>query len=166
MPAPIPPFIRLLSGYTKSSNDCWEWGGHTYKNGYGCLKAFGKIVSAHKLSYELHKGPVPVGMEIMHSCDNKICINPDHLRAGTHAENMADAASRGLMHRGPRVNHTPFSVKRPKQAIPVRVLGVVYESQNAAERALGLGSGTVRYWIMTKSGKASLLKECENDIGE
>jgi len=165
MPAPCPPFKRLLSGYIENSKTgCWEWVGHKYQNGYGVLKVFGRDVSAHRYSYELHKGPVPEGMEILHSCDVRACINPSHLRAGTHSENMAEAAARGRMPSGEK--HPLFGSRqpRPSMANPVRVLGKEYESQNAAERALGLGSGTVRYWLVRAPHKAQYLEK-ENTNG-
>ena len=164
MPAPIPPFKRLLSGYDQCpETGCWVWTGYLYANGYGGIKAFGKMVLAHRLSYELHKGPIPEGREILHSCDNKACINPAHLSVGTHAQNMADAADRGLMRSGEK--HPMYGVKnpRPKQANRVVVLGKEYESQKAAERALGLGSGTVRYWLKHNPYRAQLIKEDKNN---
>lgn len=116
---------------------------------------------AHRLSYELHKGPIPDGLQILHSCDVKNCINPDHLRVGTHSENMAEAADRGRMRSGPLHPHYGRRNPRPKQANPVRVLGSEFESQKAAERALWLGSGTVRYWIKFHPNKATSLREGE-----
>lgn len=160
MPASIPPFQRLLSGYVLDERaGCWIWQGQTDANGYGQIKAFGKIVSAHRLSYELHKGPIADGMHILHSCDVKRCVNPDHLRAGTHAENMAEAASRNRMRRGE--DHPMFGRRnpRPDQSNPVLVLGQEYESQKAAERALGLGSGTVRYWLKNHPHKAQKIEK-------
>lgn len=154
-----PPFLRLVEGYqVNPDTGCWLWMGHKYHNGYGAIKVFGKMVLAHRLSYELHKGPIDANAEILHSCDVKHCINPDHLRTGTHAENMAEAAERGRMRRGP--DHPMFGKKctRPKQAKPVRVLGREFDSQKSAERILGLGSGTVRYWLNHHPKKAQLIE--------
>lgn len=158
MPPPEPPFKRFLKSYkTNETSGCWIWTGAKYQNGYGWIKAFGKVVSAHRFSYELYKGPIPDGMHILHSCDIKDCVNPDHLRSGTHAENMIEAHERGAILSGK--SHPMFGKKnpRPSQAKKVRVLGVEYESQKSAERALGLGSGTVRYWIINAPLKAQLI---------
>ena len=160
MPKKEPPFVRLLRGYRECKDTgCWLWEGHKYSNGYGAIKAFGKMKLVHRMAYELYNGPIPNGAEILHSCDVKNCINPDHLRSGSHAENMQEATERGLMRSG--AIHPMFGKKnpRPKQANVVRVLGVVYESQKAAERALGLGSGTVRYWIKTAPNKAQIIEK-------
>lgn len=157
----VAPFIRLMNGYKENESGCWIWQGSKYNSGYGWLKVFGKSVSAHRYSYQLHKGDIGEGMEILHSCDNKDCINPDHLRVGTHAENMKEASERGLLRSGS--DHPMFGKKqnRPRQSNRVKVLGKVYESQKQAERALGLGSGTVRYWIKTGCKKAELISKGE-----
>lgn len=160
MPRKIPPFVRLMNGFIECpKTGCWLWVGHKYSNGYAAIKAFGKMALAHRLSYELHKGPIPTGSEILHSCDVKHCVNPDHLRSGSHADNMQDAADRGRMPRGARHFMSGKKNPRPKQAKRVLVLGVEYESQKSAERALGLGSGTVRYWILNSPEKARHIKE-------
>lgn len=158
MPKAVAPFKRLMSNFVvDESTGCWLWVSSKYRNGYGWLKVFGKTVSAHRYSYELHKGDIPPDMEILHSCDVKNCINPDHLRIGTHAENMKEASVRGRMLSGK--DHPMYGRKnpRPNQANRVMVLGMEYSSQNEAERKLGLGSGTVRYWLKNKPEKASLI---------
>lgn len=87
---------------TAGPDACWPWTGSRNLNrgGYGFLTVWEnnrhQVVLAHRLSWELANGrPVPDGLFILHSCDNPPCVNPAHLRAGTHLENMADAVRRG-----------------------------------------------------------------------
>lgn len=82
--------------YVKKTKDCWMWDGAistTFK--YGAIQgrdSFGKKIPiyAHRLSYEMHYGPIPKGKCILHICDNPPCVNPKHLRMGTQKDNMQD----------------------------------------------------------------------------
>jgi len=68
--------------------DCWEWQGHRRELGYGIFCFKYKRLHAHRVSYEIAKGPIPEGLEIDHLCKNPPCVNPSHLEAVTHLENM------------------------------------------------------------------------------
>lgn len=82
--------------FVNKAGDCWEWQGFVNKKGYGRFQARrGESWQAHRYSYVLHKGEVPDGMMIMHSCDNRKCVNPDHLSPGTALENTADMLKKG-----------------------------------------------------------------------
>ena len=70
--------------------NCWEWTG-LKKEGYGLYS----IYSVHRLSYELNKGIIPDNMCVRHKCDNRCCLNPEHLEIGTVEQNIADKVSRG-----------------------------------------------------------------------
>lgn len=76
---------------------CWQWVGAKVSGGYGIISMpGGRKVLTHRLSWELANGtPIPAGMQVQHFCDKPSCVRPDHLRIGTHAENMADCCRKG-----------------------------------------------------------------------
>lgn len=87
-------------------DECWEWiAGRDKRTGYGVAymrMADGarKQFPAHRVSYALFNGPIPDGLLVMHTCDNKQCVNPRHLLPGTDLTNSRDASNKGLMHPG------------------------------------------------------------------
>ena len=85
----------VFFGRIKKTESCWLWCGTTNYYGYGVLLMPGeKPVRAHRYSYELHKGKIPESMVILHSCDNPLCVNPDHLSVGTRLDNNRDAVKK------------------------------------------------------------------------
>lgn len=83
---------------------CWEWTSAFGQGGYGKLTANSQQRSAHRVSYEIHHGPIGDGLCVLHRCDNKSCVNPGHLFLGTKSENTRDMYAKGR-HRGSSDTH-------------------------------------------------------------
>jgi len=77
--------------YPGNDQDCWEWTAYVLWDGYGQFRFFGKNIKCHKVSYMYYFGPIPPGLWILHKCNNKLCVNPNHLYAGTRQDNANDA---------------------------------------------------------------------------
>ncbi|MDV6320706.1 HNH endonuclease signature motif containing protein, partial [Chromohalobacter sp. HP20-39] len=88
-------FLRKFGARIKRSLYCWEWTGGRTGNGYGACRVDGKNVGAHVASYVAAHGPLAAGMCVMHVCDNPLCVRPDHLQAGSLADNMVDKKRKG-----------------------------------------------------------------------
>jgi hypothetical protein len=79
---------------------CWLWMGATVQKGYGQLQIGGKFKRAHRVVFEMLRGQIPEGLNLLHHCDVPCCVNPDHLYPGTQKQNTADAIARGRFRAG------------------------------------------------------------------
>lgn len=78
---------KLESNRTITESGCWEWSAGVAKPGYGMVRLEGKTALVHRAAYEEYVGPIPENREIDHQCRNRLCFNPEHLKAVTRKEN-------------------------------------------------------------------------------
>ena len=86
--------IESLQAKSERVGECLIWRSNLWSNGYGYVWHEGKNRAAHRLSYELSIGPIPEGLDLMHSCDTPACIEPSHLSPGSHSENIQQMIDR------------------------------------------------------------------------
>jgi hypothetical protein len=123
---------------------CHEWVGTIKTNGYGSLMFQGKMMLAHRASFEHFKGPLVAGLNVNHKCDNRPCINPDHLYQGTQEQNIADMIERKRIDRRGEKGHAI----RKLSEIDVRLILSSDESNVALAATYGVSRDAI-YSIRT-----------------
>ena len=87
---------RFEEKYIPEPNSgCWLWLAALDTSGYGKFNMAGRILGAHRVSWELHQGSIPEGKNVLHTCDIPSCVNPNHLYIGTQKDNAKDMHDRG-----------------------------------------------------------------------
>jgi hypothetical protein len=115
-----PTSERFLEKVEVKPSGCHEWSGCLMPNGYGQFHLNGKTAYAHRVAYEIANGPFPKEAFVMHSCDNRKCVNPAHLSLGTFDLNIADMVDKGRQAHGvknPHAKLTPDQVRRIRSAV-------------------------------------------------
>ncbi|QDH46778.1 putative HNH endonuclease [Aeromonas phage LAh_8] len=86
---------RLESRLVKDNvTECLNWTGGKNSSGYGAIGFNGKVIATHRVAYMVYKGEIPEGLLVRHTCDNRLCCNPNHLELGTIQDNMKDKVIR------------------------------------------------------------------------
>jgi hypothetical protein len=142
----VAPRERFLSHVDQSAGlfECWPWTGARTPLGYGWVKVpDAGPTPAHRRAYQLLVGPIPAGLHVLHSCDNPPCVNPAHLRLGTHAENMRDAVERNRFN-PLRGSANPLAVLTESEVRQIRRRYRAGEPARAIATDLGGNLWTVR----------------------
>ena len=82
-----------------SENDCMEWCGVSVNNGYGQISVGKRMINAHRVSYIIHFGDIKNNLHVLHTCDNRRCVLPEHLYLGTNKDNINDKVKRNRVYR-------------------------------------------------------------------
>jgi len=120
----------------KKTKTCWLWTAATDDCGYGFFRkeSRGMMCRAHRVAWELEHGPIPDTMQVLHTCDNPACVNPDHLWLGTHADNMHDKVRKGRVSFGPQDGeNNPASTLSDEEVTEIRR---EYATGNCTQRML------------------------------
>jgi len=140
------PITERFWKYVNKTADCWLWTGAKTYGGYGVINSGGrdgKIIRAHRLSWELHNGPFPAELDVCHKCDNPSCVRPDHLFLGTAKDNVADMIHKGRRVMGPRRRgeEHPRARLTESQVLAIRA---AHASGTASQRQLAREYGVDR----------------------
>ena len=126
---------RLWHLFTRSRDtetQCLEFQGCIQANGYARATVRRQTDYAHRHAYRLAYGPIPAGLDVCHICDNRRCINPEHMFLGTRKDNMADAVCKGRQAKGFRLPQTKLTTEQ-RADIAARVAQGVHHAAIAAE---------------------------------
>jgi HNH endonuclease len=116
---------RFTSKIERGDNkdDCWIWIGTVGASGYGHININGSQIGAHRVSYVLHKSPIPPDMLVCHTCDIRRCVNPEHLFLGSVLENNRDAANKGKF-TGEKNGRATLTLEKASQILTLRKSGL------------------------------------------
>ena len=100
--------------YTEKGRGCWLWVGYKI-HGYGFLWDTDKMRQAHRISWELHRGPIPKGKWVLHKCDVHACVRPSHLFIGTRLDNINDCVDKERHARGETNGHAKLTATQVRK---------------------------------------------------
>lgn len=126
----------------KKQEDCWIWQGNKFNTGYGSVTIDGESCLVHRVAYELHYNKaIPKGKMVLHSCHNRLCINPEHLRLGDHADNMRDMVVANRQARGEEDGNAKLSISDVRKI--KRLLNSKEFTHKEISKMFGVGRTTI-----------------------
>lgn len=140
--------VRFMAKVVKGPN-CWTWKGFTQTpGGRARMRIKNRIYYAYRVAYVLEHGSIPDGLVVCHRCDNPACVRPDHLFAGTQADNVQDMTDKGRRKSKPRygADHHKVTVTDEQVAWAVEMWTSGQMTQKAIGEALGVKQNTVSNW--------------------
>lgn len=118
---------HLLSKTKLTQNECLEYQGCIQANGYSRATVKGISDYGHRHIYRMMRGEIPDGFDVCHKCDNRRCINPNHLFIGTRKENMQDAVAKGRQAKGGDLPHTKLTSSHKAEITRLAKAGIPYK---------------------------------------
>lgn len=133
---------RFHEKWTLSSNGCWEWTGATMGYGYGFIKIpkTRKQIGAHRLSYLIHYGELPIGYSVCHVCDNPLCVKPSHLFLGKAKDNLSDMKTKDRHLKGSKNAQSKLTESQVRHIFTLHDQGL---SQGKIAKSYGVSQSTV-----------------------
>lgn len=114
-------------------DECWTWHGALSPGGYGRFCYHNGLYQAHRVSWEIANGTIPDRLYVLHTCDNRACVNPKHLFLGSHTDNMRDMDAKGR-----RVSHYGEDhVSHKLTYQQVEAIRELYAQGNVTKKTLG-----------------------------
>ena len=140
----------------RKSDGCWLWTagqagpGYVTGRGYGSFTLMKRRILAHRFSYELHTGPIPDGMNVLHHCDNPPCVRPDHLFLGTTGDNVADKVAKKRHNYGARVPQSRLTEEDVRAIFVLRKSGATFA---AIAARYGVATATIQDVVSRRTWK-------------
>lgn len=134
--------IRSFWSRTEKTDGCWLWRGCVDRDGYGQIGVNWRQLKAHRFSWELHYSAIPEGLCVCHKCDNRACVNPEHLFLGTSQDNTRDKVSKG---RQPIGSQTPMAKLTEEDVVAIKRLIASGKPQLHLARDYGVTQGTISH---------------------
>lgn len=127
---------RQFWANVEKTDSCWLWKSRSvHWSGYGWVRFKGISQGAHRVAYKLSKGSIPKGLCVCHTCDNRLCVNPDHLWLGTRRDNNVDMWQKGRGRNNPRVKIPgyliPQLIKEREAGVYTTILAEKYGIHNS-----------------------------------